>query len=230
MSTLQIIEMIVGFLTLLYLWIGAFRLADNWDALKEWSKLEDRRFPLWFVATICLLAWPSTDYNSAREEIKKVKDGQKEEESQLSPYGSRRSPAEIQGSAGRSRLYNERSLDEPEPRRQERVASYYDPYEHARWDESDFMAISGVVGGDDSDWDRRRMEESRNAEGYVPSNGWETYSPPSSLETPAAPSSSSPCRESSSSDSGVGSDSSGSYGSDSSPSSNDSGGCSGGGE
>lgn len=227
----QVIGSIVGFLFLIYLWIGAFRLADNWDTLKEWHAIADTKLSLWLVALLCLFCWPTTDYENARAEVKKANDGKKAQESKLATDASRGSSSSIHQPSSGSRLYYERSLELPRERREERVASFYDPYEHAQFYESDPLALSELVGGDDSDRDRRWVEEeSRNAEGYVPTHGWETYSPPSSVETSTAPPSYEPCRESSSSDSGVGSDSSWSSGSDSCSSSNDSGGGSCGGE
>lgn len=227
MTTLQVIGFVGGFLVLMYLWIGAFRLADNWDSLKEWHELEERRLPLWLLGLICLLCWPRTDYDNAREEIKRANDGKKKEEPQLSANAPRRSLSEIEEYFRGSRLYNERTLDRPLPKREERVASYYDPYEHARWYEGDDMAIPGMVGGYDRGADRG--DESVESERVVPSHRWETYTPPY-METPATSPSPTPCYESSKSDSGVGSDSPGGSGSDSSSGGYDSGGCSGGGE
>lgn len=224
----QVIGSIVGFLSLIYVWIGAFKLAEDWGTLRDWYNIEERRLSLWVVAILCIFTWPWTHYESAQREVE-IANGEKEKQLQSSTNASRGSVTSIHSPIRGSRLYNERSLERPQSRREERVASFYDPYEHAQFYDSDPMALSELVGGDDRE-PVRELEREEYPSRHFPFERWETYSTPSSMEAPTAPSSYEPCRESSSSDSGVGSDSSWSSGSESSSGGYDSGGGSCGGE
>jgi len=224
MTLLEGILSVTVALLFIYLMIGAFLWTSNHEVVKVALELDSEpKPPLWLVSIAAVALWPWMHYKEFREEWEKRQDEQKPQFLYDPAHVTRRGYETPEKSSGITRLHLRESVDQSH---KERVASYYDPYEHASWDESFPVALPELVGDDDSD----RIPEYPSTERSIPVE-WRTPDPfPSPMETSPTTPSKEESWGSSQSDYGMGSDCSGSSGSDSCSSSSDSSSSSCGGE